>query len=274
MSDPYVGKKLSTRRFKIGAATIDDYYRGLEMEPRADGRIPSTIASDPDNAYFNEIAFPNHIGHLWMRQGWTCLGELAADVDYVVEGEIKDIYQKRNRSVVHYETTLTDPSINVVLRTDHHQSFLNEVPEGEVAFRDPNKKEGARVFEVPEGRRFGGLEKKISVEMCGAFFHGDANYHTDKAASRELGFRDVVVGGRMTMAIGATVLENEFGADWWASGRLDIKFTNPVWADDVVRAHGVVRGPLADDPDRTSVFLWLDKPDDTIVLIAEASVAS
>ncbi len=51
-----------------------------------------------------------------------------------------------------------------------------------------------------------------------------------------------------------------------------MKFTNPVWENDTVIAHGVELGPLEDDPDRTAAFVWLAKPDDTIAIIANASV--
>jgi acyl dehydratase len=168
---------------------------------------------------------------------------------------------------------VSDRSGQVAAVSRHHQSFLRESPTGgQVAFRDPARKSGTRGFAVPGGERFGGLERVITLEMCSAFFHGDANYHTDRAASQELGFRDVVVGGHMTLAYAAHILEERFGADWWTSGRLAVKFTNPVWPDDTICAHGVVTGLLADDPTRVGASVWLAKPDGTIVLVGEASV--
>lgn len=110
------------------------------------------------------------------------------------------------------------------------------------------------------------------------------NYHTNREESKKLGFGDVVVGGRMTMGYAAHILEERFGAVWWTSGRLDMKFTNPVWPNDTVIARGVMTGPLQDEqdeqdekdekdePERRGAFVWLTKPDETIVLIANASV--
>lgn len=272
MPEPTAGTALSTKTFTVSQPIVDDFYRGLEMEAKPGDPVPSTVASEPDNSYFNEIAFSNHVGHLWMRQGWECIQPLQLGTTYTVEGEIRDVYQRRNRDVVHYETRLIDPAGTLVLKTQHHQSFLSERPAGEVEFRDPTKKPGARKFNVPDGDRFGGLTRKITVQMCGDFFHGDANYHTDKAASKELGFRDVVVGGRMTMALVGSELEARFGLAWWTSGTLDIKFTNPVWADDTVTVHGVVTGPDPQDASRTHAFVWVEKPDETIALIVEASI--
>ena len=70
-----------------------------------------------------------------------------------------------------YEVDLHDPSGTLVVRSQHHQSFLPDAdPTGAVAFRDPGKKPGARRFVVPDGETFGGLARTITVEMCGEFF--------------------------------------------------------------------------------------------------------
>ena len=275
--EPFVGKQLTERRFTVTDAALADYYGGLALTRRDDGKVPTMLGSDAENHYFGEIAFSNHIGHLWMRQGLECFGPLAKGEDYAVSGRIRDIYPHRDRSVVHYEAEVRDSAGNLAVRTHHHQSFLREKPQsGQVTFRDPSKKPGARKFIIPEGERFGGLTRKITLEMCGEFFHGDANYHTDKKQSEALGFRDVVVGGRMTLAYTAHLLEEHFGDAWWDSGRLDLKFTNPTWPNDVVTAQGVDTGPAGDGngDDRHGAFVWLEKADGTVVLIAQASVAA
>ena len=104
------------------------------------------------------------------------------------------------------------------------------------------------------------------------FFHGDANYHTDEASANALGFAEIVVGGRMTMAYVGHTLENHFGSNWWESGKLDLKFTNPVWCDDEIKIQGIQHQnqPI---PGRNSVFVWLEKADGTIAIVADASVA-
>lgn len=273
LAEPFVGKVLSQGSFCVDDGFMSDYHGGLQLPFPADGAIPSMIASDPDNSYFSEIAFPNHRGHLWMRQEYELLEPLKAGIAYAVGGEIREIYSKRDRQVVRYEVELRGPDGKVALRSQHHQSFLSDTQStGEVSLRDPNRKPGARSFERPEGREFGGLSRSISLEMCGEFFHGNSTYHTDRAASAVLGFSDVVVGGRMTLAYAAYILEEEFGAQWSTSGRLDLKFTNPLWAAETVTAHGVVTGPVPEEPERTGAFVWLTKPDDTVVLVAWASV--
>ena len=275
MTEPFVGKELSARKFTVTNRLLSDYHSGLALMPRTDGKVPTLVASDAENAYFNEIAFANHVGHLWMRQGWECFAPMTAGQTYLTGGRIRDVYPHRDRSVVYYEVEIKDATGTLVLRTHHHQSFLREKPAGgEVAFRDPSRKPGARKFAVPEGKEFGGLTRTITIQMCGEFFHGDANYHTDKESSKALGFRDVVVGGRMTMAYAANILEDHFGDAWWESGRLDLKFTNPAWPGDAIAARGVATGSVDGDADRSGAFVWLSKADDTVVLVAEASVAA
>lgn len=273
MADPYVGKTLSETSFTIDDGVISDYLTGLNLEADSEGSISAMVTTGVDNAYFREIAFPYQVGHLWMRQEWELYEPLKTNHSYKVTGEITDIYDKRNRQVVKYRVDLWGDNEDLVVRTYHHQSFLREQIEGEsVELRDPSRKPGARKFIVPDGQRFGGLEKVITKEMCGVFFHGDANYHTDDEAAKELGFQRVVVGGRMTMAYAGTVLEAHFGEDWTNSGKLDLKFTNPCWCDDLVTVHGVELAEQ-DDPKRRKAFVWMQKTDDTIVYVAEASVA-
>ena len=275
MTEPFVGKEFDAREFTVTDRLLADYHGGLALTPRADSKVPTTVASDAESAYFNEIAFANRVGHLWMRQGWECFAPMTVGTTYSTGGRIRDIYPHRDRSVVYYEVEVKDAAGVLVLRTHHHQSFLREKPTGgEVAFRHPSKKSGARKFAVPQGKEFGGLTRTITIQMCGEFFHGDANYHTDKRASKELGFRDVVVGGRMTMAYAANILEDHFGDAWWRSGRIDLKFTNPTWPGDTITARGIATGVVDDDADRSRAFVWLSKADDTVVLVAEASVAA
>ena len=59
--------------------------------------------------------------------------------------------------------------------------------------------------------------------------------------------------------------------NWWCGGKLDLKFTNPLWPDELIEINGIATGPLKNDARREAVFAWIEKQDGTIVLIAEAS---
>jgi acyl dehydratase len=270
---PYVGKKLSSTVFEITDRLIQDHYDGLELEPSSTGLLPSTIMSEPDNSYFNEIAYSYQQGHLWLRQQVRLHSPIKKNTAYGVSGKIEEIYPKRNRNVVHYGIKLTQSDGKVVAYSNHHQSFLSSKITGpSVEFRKPQEKPGARKFEVPKGHSIGELTRTVTREMCGIYFHGDANYHTNQESARKLGFEDVVVGGRMTLAYTARVLEDFFGVQWWNSGELDLKFTNPVWCDDVVTVKGRLLGPHPTRSEALHCFVWIEKNDGTVVLVANASV--
>ncbi len=270
--EPTVGKTLPDLPFEVTESLLDDYYDGLALARPAGATVPSMMAGAADN-FHRWSAFSQDRGHLWMRQEWDLLAPLATGASYVAHGRIVDIYKRRDRTVVNTEMTLEDSEGRVVLSSHHHQSFLLDEPVEQVEFRDPNRKEGARKFNVPAGTPIEPFEVTITLEMCGQYFHGSKSYHTDLEASQALGFQEVVVGGRMTMSYLGHFLDRHFGERWWASGKLDLKFTNPTWPNDHLTVKGVATGPLEDDQAREGAFAWIEKDDGTIVLIANASVA-
>ena len=274
--EPTVGKTLPDRHFTVTDAFLQDYFEGLEIDrgpfDRGEVPIPSMIAADADS-YFAETAFRQQRGHLWMRQEWAFARPLRREETYVTQGHIEDIYRKRDRTVVNTAAFVVDSHGDELLTFNHHQSFLLDAPVGAVQLRDPDKKAGARKFIVPEGEPVDGFERTITLEMCGQYFHGNKSYHTDLQASKELGFQDVVVGGRMTMSYIGHLLDMHFGERWFDGGRVDVKFTNPCWPNDHISVKGVSTGASAEDPSRESVFAWIEKDDGTIVLIANASAA-
>jgi acyl dehydratase len=277
LGEPTVGKTLPTLDFRVTDQLLEDYFEGLQLDraafDRGDAPVPTQIASAADN-YHEYSRFAQDKGHLWMRQQWRFHRPLEVDVPYQTTATIEDIYERRDRTVVNTAVTLRDSDGDPLLTANHHQSFLLSPPPEEVQFRDPAKKEGARKFVVPEGDPIPGIDRTVSLEMCGQYFHGSKSYHTDLEASQALGFRDVVVGGRMTMSYVGHILDAYFGAPWWTTGTIDVKFTNPTWPNDHISAKAIHTGPTEDDPSREGAFAWIEKDDGTIVLIATASVAS
>lgn len=275
-SEPTVGKVLPDLEWTVTPALITDYFSGLDLDRSAFDRgevpVPTMIASAADN-YHEHSRFVQDKGHLWMRQQWAFQAPLRVGETYVTHAHIEDIYERRDRTVVNTAVSVVDANGETALTSNHHQSFLLNPPVNDVQFRDPAKKEGARKFIVPDGDALEPLDRTITLEMCGQYFHGSTSYHTDLQASQSLGFQDVVVGGRMTMSYLGHLLDGHFGAPWWTSGVLDVKFTNPTWPDDHITVKGVATGPSEDDPSREAVFAWIEKDDGTIVLIANASVA-
>lgn len=278
--EAYVGKDLGRNEFEVSEEVLGHYFEGLGV----DGGIyeggglygrrvaPSMILTNVDGG-FSGGGFEDNFGNLWIRQEWDMRLPMFAGEVYGRSSRVVDVYKWRERTVVKQEVCLWSGGGELMARGLHHQSYLlGRSDMGMVKLRDPKSKEGVRRFVVPDGEAVGGVERDISLEMCGVFFHGNRNYHTDRGAAEELGFEEVVVGGRMTMSYIGDMMDRRFGRGWFEGGRLDIKFTNIVWPEDRVVARGVVTDRVDEgDGVRASVAVWMEKLDGTVVIVGTAS---
>ena len=278
--EAYVGKDLGSREFACDDELLKHYFDGLEVDsayygdssPYGKSVAPSMILTNVDTG-FAGAGFKDNFGNLWIRQEWDSYIPITPGEKYKVTSRIEDVYSWRDRTVVKQEVNLWSPGGELMAKGLHHQSFLlGRSSEGKVKLRDPKKKEGVRKFQVPDGEAIGPVESDISIEMCGVFFHGNKNYHTDKNAAAELGFEEVVVGGRMTMSYIGDMMDRRFGKGWYEGGHLDVKFTNIVWPDDHVIAKGVITDRVRENGGtRANVAVWMEKPDGTVVIVGTAS---
>ena len=83
-------------------------------------------------------------------------------------------------------------------------------------------------------------------------------------------FDEVVVGGKMTMAMVGQMLEQHFGRGYYEGGTLDVKFTNITWPNDHVTAHGVITHR---EDGRAHLQVWMEKDDGTVVIVGGATAA-
>ena len=269
-----IGKDLGSRDFVADESLLHDYFEGLEIDadwysgnPYQATVAPSMTVTAVDGGFAGG-GFKNSFGNLWMRQAWELNAPIIPGQEYTASSRVVDIYDHRNRTLVNSEVVLWSPEGEKMAVGHHHQSYLLSQSSGKVALRDPKAKGGARRFAVPAGDLVEGDPHPISLEMCGTFFHGNANYHTDKRAAEELGFEEVVVGGRMTMSYVGDLMDKHFGKGWFEGGKMDIKFTNIVWPDDVVTAKAVI----TDETDgRANAAVWMEKEDGTVVIVGTAS---
>ena len=273
-----IGKDLGFIEFVADDRVLNDYFEGLEIDagwydnqPYDFSVAPSMMVSSVD-VIFPGGGFKNAFGNLWMRQQWTMNAPILPGRTYQTTSRVVDIYEHRNRTLVNSEVILWSPDGDAMAVGNHHQSYLLTQTSGKVALRDPRAKGGARRFAIPEGDLIEGDPHRISLEMCGAFFHGNANYHTDRRAAEELGFEEVVVGGRMTMSYIGDLMDRKFGRGWFEGGVLDIKFTNIVWPDDVVTPRVVITGETADNGTRrANGSVWMEKEDGAAVIVGTVS---
>ena len=274
--EAFVGKKLDSRTFEISQKTVTDYFAGLKV----DGSLYSTLGSQNkpltpsmviiDAESIKGASFRNNFGNLWMRQEVDFYAPLPTDQKLEVRSKILDIYEWRNRTIVLQESDILDEKKYLLGSMRHHQSYLLDQNTGKVALRKPSEKEGIKKFEVPKGELLEPVSSEIDLEMCGIFFHGNKNYHTNKKASEELGFEEVVVGGKMTISYIGDMLDRTFGQRWYNGGKLDVKFTNIVWPGDKVTARGVIANEGNSSDGQTEVRVWMEKEDGTVTIVGNA----
>lgn len=278
--EAYVGKDLGSNEFTASDDILKFYFEGLEVDPLIYNEgspygkpvVPSMILTNVDGG-FSGAGFADNFGNLWIRQEWELHKPMYPGETYGRTSSVVDIYDWRDRTVVKQVVDLWADDGELMARGTHHQSYLlGKSHLGKVNLRDPKKKEGVRKFQVPEGESIGPVESDITLEMCGSFFHGNKNYHTDRQAAEELGFEEVVVGGRMTMSYIGDMMDRRFGKGWYEGGRLDIKFTNIVWPDDHVIARGIITDRAQENGGtRANVAVWMEKPDGTVCIVGTAS---
>ena len=276
--EAYPGKDLGSRQFVATDETLGNYFDGLEIDrswyfeesPYGHPVAPSMTLTEVDGG-FGGAGFKNDFGNLWIRQQWDIRAPIVPHRTYKVTSKVVDVYEHRNRTVSNQQVTLWSSDGEVMAQGHHHQSFLQDQSSGWVQLRDPKKKGGARRFAVPEGDLIEGDPHPISLEMCGIFFHGNANYHTNKEAAKELGFTEVVVGGRMTMSYIGDLMDRHFGSGWYSGGMLDIKFANIVWPDDTVTAKAVITDESSKGGQTfANAAVWMEKQDGTVVIVGSA----
>lgn len=274
--EAFVGKELEPRLFEISKKTVNDYFEGLKVDRSVYKNIgsedelvtPSMVIIDAES--ISGASFRNNFGNLWMRQEVDFHGPLPTEERLNVSSKVLDIYEWRNRTIVLQESEIFNEKKELLGAMRHHQSYLLDQKSGKVALRKPSEKEGVRKFDVPKGELLEPVSSEINLEMCGTFFHGNKNYHTDKRASEELGFEEVVVGGKMTISYIGDMLDRTFGERWYNGGKLDVKFTNIVWPGDRVTARGVIADESDSSEGSTEVRVWMEKEDGTVTIVGNA----
>jgi len=279
-TDVYPGKDLGTLDVTITADMVDHYVKGLDepnpwyttASPFGGPVAPAIVYQDADSQ-FNGWYLDNLFGNLWRSQTWEINAPTRVGQTVRCTARVADRYRRRDRDVVAQEMWVRDEAGQLVAHSVHHQSFLAEQTSGEVTLRDPGAKEGARQGGEPSGEPLSlELRKTFTDAMCDEFFYKRRNYHNDKAASRELGFGNTVIGGRMTLSCVTELLTRHFGQGFYLGGRLEAKFTNVLWPNEAFTTRGVVTGRRREDGrTRADVTVFCEKADGTKVIAGMAS---
>ena len=278
-TDVYAGKDLGTLDLTITDDMVQHYIKGLD-EPNPwytttspfGGPVAPVIVYQDTDAQFEGWYLDNLFGNLWRSQTWEIHAPTRVGQKLRFSARVADRYRRRDRDVVAQEMWVRDEAGQLVAHSVHHQSFLAEQTAGEVTLRDPAAKEGARHVE-PTGEPLSvELHKTFTDAMCDAFFYKRRNYHNDKDASRELGFGNTVIGGRMTLSCVTELLTQHFGRGFYEGGRLDVKFTNVLWPNEPFTTRGVITGRTRENGrTRADVAVFCEKADGTKIIVAHAS---
>jgi MaoC like domain len=279
-TDVYPGKDLGTLDLTITADMVDHYVKGLD-EPNPwyttaspfGGPVAPVIVYQDADTLFEGWYLDNRFGNLWRSQTWEIYAPTRVGQTVRCSARVADRYRRRDRDVVAQEMWVRDDAGQLVAHSVHHQSFLAEQTSGEVTLRDPAAKEGARQHGEPSGEPLSlELRKTFTDDMCSEFFYKRRNYHNDKDASRELGFGNTVIGGRMTLSCVTELLTRHFGRGFYLGGRLDVKFTNVLWPGEPFTTRGIVTGRAVEDGrTRAQVTVFSEKADGTKIIVATAS---
>ena len=278
-TDVYPGKDLGTLDLTITAEMVDHYIKGLD-EPNPwytttspfGGPVAPVIVYQQADTLFKGWYLDNLFGNLWRRQEWEIYAPTRVGQTLRCSARVAERYRRRDRDVVALEMWVRDEAGQLVARSVHHQSFLAEQTSGEVALRDPAAKEGASQHVEPSGQPLSlTLRKAFSEAMCNDFFYKSRNYHNDKDASKNLGFGDTVIGGRMTLSCVTELLTRHFGRGFYLGGRLDVKFTNVLWPNEPFTTRGIITGRSVEGGQtRAQVTVFCEKADGSKIIVANA----
>jgi len=279
-TDVYPGKDLGTLELTITDEMVQHYIKGLD-EPNPwyttaspfGGPVTPVIIYQQTDSQFKGWYLDNLFGNLWRRQEWEIHAPTRVGQVLRCSARVADRYRRRDRDVVAQEMWVRDEAGHLIARSVHHQSFLAEQTSGEVTLRDPASKDGARQEGEPSGEPLSvELRKTFTEAMCDEFFYRSRNYHNDKAASKELGFGDTVIGGRMTLSCVTELLTRHFGRGFYLGGRLDVKFTNVLWPNEPFTTRGIITGRRVEGGQiRAEVTVFCEKNDGTKIIVASAS---
>jgi acyl dehydratase len=110
--------------------------------------------------------------------------------------------------------------------------------------------------------------------VCWRFSGPGRNYHTDPEEARKFGFPNIVVQGMLSTCLVSQLMANAFADGWFAGGRMNLKLTNVLWADERIRARGKLQEEVREGSlRRRSLEVWVEKddPERTVVSVGSAS---
>lgn len=272
-------------RVKAFAYAQDDYGPWHFGDSPFGGPVahPSLLANDLMQIYFDGYRIDVHEGgsgddDAWLEEAhveetlWF-EGPLPVGETVTVRGRFVDKYVVRGRGAVVLEGEARTADGRVVLR---HRAVEYFRMGG--AAPDDARRRGEPMR--PVDPRAGGeplptLEKRIEfpqVLVYSSVGHRSAlrSIHTDYEIAARAGLPAPLVQGQQLACYLAEALENRFGAAWYGTGMVRLKFLGAVCAGQTVRIGGLVRPGTG----ATEVDAWIEDESGALVAVANAAIAA
>lgn len=263
---------LKIKRFAFVTDDFGDWY--LRESPWGT-RIaqPGLLANDLLQLFTTRYAASQVVGlHTMEELSWNAPVRL--DDVVTLTGRYVEKYEHRGQGSVVMDAEAIRGDGHVVMR--HRGVEIMRTSPGEVGGRGSAKPSmGARVTgehdpaiepvlcvdsAVRPGTGLIPLRKEVTFEQMAVFSRlGEfvRNIHNDLTIARDAGLTLPIVQGQQQVCYLAELCARVFGAAWFTSGWLKVKFLHPVAALETIEMAGVVREVSGDSPPIVEVDLWV-----------------
>lgn len=188
-----------------------------------------------------------------------------------VEGGYVERYVNRGHGYVVMEADARTADGRMVL--DHRGTEIMRTRAGEVSGRSRATPNGRRVSAQPDdtlptltrarpgapaGSRVAGLERHFTQDQMNVFSwlaRGYRNVHTDIGRARDSGVDRTIVQALQQTGLIAEAMVAYFGASWFTSGELDLRYTHPAFCGERLTVQAAVVG---DSGSTQELEVWID----------------
>jgi len=203
-----------------------------------------------------------------------------------VTGGYTEKYERRGQGYVVLEAEARTEDGRLLVT--HVGREIMRTVAGEVVGRQSSQGSGRRVRGVarddlavaeqaapglPEGTPVRGPRRAFTQDQMDVFSwagHGYSNVHTSMAKAAESGLDKTIVQAQQQTGLIVETMVNFFGAAWFTSGELDLRFVNPTFVGEALTVHAAV---LGERDGRLELEVWTVKDDGTRTALGWASAA-
>jgi acyl dehydratase len=117
--------------------------------------------------------------------------------------------------------------------------------------------------DTPVGHELVGVKKKAGIQLMGSRLWGRFNpNHWDPVYAAETGLKAPIQTGEMSTAYLSEMCVNHFGRNFFRNARMECKYVNSTYANEVISTHGIVREKTPTDTGfRFKVEIWAQNED-------------